>query len=150
MEIMTYGDIVEAAIAKRESDAKAMAIARSSIAAIGAAIARRVQAPQDAYAIGKLDGDTFVENAFDPFGDRGLTFTMRFKFAGPGGEPLFEKHFTFCVIANAAHLMVSVAAGGPASEIGYEPELNEAQLNEAGSVIDVAWSEALAEWAKKV
>lgn len=150
MEIMTYGDIVEAAIAKRESDAKAMAIARSSIPAIAAAIARRVQAPQDAYAIGQLDGDKLVENAFDPFGDRGLTFTMLFKFTGPGGEALFEKHFTFCVIANAAHLMVSVAAGGPASEIGYEPALNEAQLTEAGSVIDVAWSEALAEWAKKV
>jgi hypothetical protein len=150
MEIMTYGDIVEAAIAKRESDAKAMAVARSSIPAIAAAIARRVQSPQDAYAIGKLDGDTFVANAFDPFGDRGLTFTMLFKFAAPGGELLFEKHFTFCVIANAAHLMVSVAAGGPASEISYEPELNGAQLDEAGGVIDVAWSEALAEWAKKL
>lgn len=150
MEILTYGEVVEAAIAKRDSDAKAMAIARSSIPAIAAAIARRVQSPQDAYAIGKLEGDTFVANDFDPFGERGLTFTMLFKFASPTGEPLFEKHFTFCVIANAAHLMVSVAAGGPASEIAYDPQLNDAQLAEAGSVIDVAWSEALAEWAKKV
>jgi len=149
MEILTYGEVVEAAIAKRDSDAKAVAIARSSIPAIAAAIAGRVKSPQQAYAIGKLDGETFVENAFDPFGERGLTFTMLFKFAGPGGEPLFEKHFTFCVIANAAHLMVSVAAGGPASEIGYEPALNETQLGEAGSVIDAAWTEALAEWAKK-
>lgn len=150
MEILTYGEVVDAAIAKRESDGKAMAVARSAIPAIAAAIARRVKCPLACYALGKLEGDTFVEHAFDPFGERGLTFTMLFKFVTPTGEPLFERHFTFCVIANAAHLMVSVAAGGPASEIAYEPALNEAQLNEAGSVIDVAWSEALVEWAKKV
>jgi hypothetical protein len=150
MEILTYDEVVDAAIAKRDSDAKAMAIARSAIPAIASAIARRVKCPAESYALGKLEGDSFVENTFDPFGERGLTFTMLFKFVAPAGELLFEKHFTFCVIANAAHLMVSVAAGGPASEIAYEPELNEAQLNEAGGVIDVAWSEALAEWAKKV